>query len=148
MTNRFSLLCVLMILCVFAGQGCRRQSKLLESATIKAKGLEKANEFTLYFQTPEKLAQMPVAVVKRPPKQPGETQRIDLFLYRKIEDITEEGERIPCRPANIEGAKTKDGTDFKVNIPFSRADENPFQIFINGKEGTGKVTAYSNENTM
>jgi len=40
MTNRFSLLCVLLIFCIFAGQGCRRQSRILEPAEITLLGVE------------------------------------------------------------------------------------------------------------
>jgi len=136
MFRRFSSLCLLIAVCVFTGQGCQRQSILLEPAEIIAKGLEKDDAYSFYFLSTEKFAHPPVALLQRQPKLPGETQRFDLFLYRNIGDVKEVGEKITCQAEQSNKYTNKDGSLFKVSISFSREEEYPFEISINGNNGS------------
>jgi len=118
----------------------------LEPTEIVAIGLESDDTYSILFLSPEELVQHPVALLKRQPRLPGETQRFDLFLYRKTEDIKEEGEKIPGQLEQSTKFQGKDGTAFRVLIPFSREDEYPFKIYINGENdsiiGAGKIANY------
>ena len=131
MINKFSLCCIFAI-CILAIQGCQRQSMPLDPSGVTLMGIEKDGTFSLVFEFHEKLKQPPVVLLKRQPKIPGEIQRFDLSLYRKVDDMKEESEIIFCQPKNIAENKDEDGTIFVVSIPFSHTDECPFELFVNG----------------